>query len=144
MVVLLHCVKEGTKVRVRISAFIDQQGKTHTGVYNNDLNCQFSRALRVEGRCFRVPDENVKLCGGSGKRLFYSISAKNIEIVSDIQSIAHVYKVCEECVVCMEKPVEVILSPCGHSSTCSHCAARLVQCCICRGAIAAILRLCDE
>eukprot|EP00917_Polyrhabdina_sp_WS-2016_P008346 GHVP01018670.1.p1 GENE.GHVP01018670.1~~GHVP01018670.1.p1 ORF type:complete len:509 (-),score=62.92 GHVP01018670.1:884-2410(-) len=45
------------------------------------------------------------------------------------------------CVVCMEKPLRVAFSPCGHFSCCGICARSLKNCPICRRQVRAKLRI---
>jgi hypothetical protein len=136
MSVELHCVSEGAKVRVRITCYIDMAGKRHEGVYHNEYNCRFPRALREDGKVFKVPEQNVKLCGGQGKAYFYTVGVKDIESVS-ANEISHVWTVCTECVCCMNADVSVVFAPCGHAATCGACASAIQNCCICRSKIAA-------
>ncbi len=37
-----------------------------------------------------------------------------------------------ECVICMEKPIDSVITTCGHSAVCLQCGTRLTQCPICR------------
>ena len=72
----LKCVKQGSKLRVKIIS----QG------YINNANCQFPKDLRIEGRRFKVQSEYIKLITQKG-RWFYSIKKKNsIEIIDNISS----------------------------------------------------------
>lgn len=41
MPIELQFVKQGSKLRVRIAAYITNTGVRHEGVYNGTLNCQF-------------------------------------------------------------------------------------------------------
>lgn len=45
------------------------------------------------------------------------------------------------CVICMAKPEEVAVDPCGHLSMCADCAALVKQCPVCRGPIESLLRV---
>ena len=135
MSVELQCVSEGAKVRVRITCYIDVTGRRHEGVYHNEYNCRFPRALREDGKVFRVPEQDVKLSGGSGKAYFYTVAVKNIVAVSD--NISRVYTVCTECVCCMNADVSIAFAPCGHAATCDACASAIQNCCICRSKISA-------
>jgi hypothetical protein len=142
MVVELHCVADGSKVRVRIAAYIDDDGKKYPDVYNNAWNCRFSRELRSVGRKFLVPDENVRLQVTKNGVRFYSVSTAGIRAIecttSDVE-IARVYEVSPECVVCMENSSEFIFAPCGHFCTCNACGKKLQKCCICRVVISAMI-----
>ena len=37
-----------------------------------------------------------------------------------------------ECVVCMDKPLEMVFVPCGHICVCEECSAQITRCPICR------------
>jgi hypothetical protein len=37
-----------------------------------------------------------------------------------------------ECTVCMEKLIDIVFAPCGHSCTCSKCSIPMKECPICR------------
>lgn len=45
------------------------------------------------------------------------------------------------CVICMAKPEEVAVDPCGHLSMCQGCAEQVQQCPVCRGPIGKLLRV---
>lgn len=45
------------------------------------------------------------------------------------------------CVVCMAKPEEVAVDPCGHLSMCRDCATQVKMCPVCRGPIGKLLRV---
>jgi hypothetical protein len=71
--VILECVEEGSKLRVKMKS----------SGYLIGSNCQFPRDLRVKGRMFKVPKEHVKLMTMRGK-YFYSIKNKSIiEIIKN-------------------------------------------------------------
>lgn len=124
--VSLVCVLEGKKLRVRI---------TSVG-YLSTANCQFPRALRVEGRRYTVNAAEVRLITGT-RRNFYRVNARSVDIVS--ATIDKVYEDCDcaDCAVCLFEPKDTVFAPCGHYYCCSGCAAALTKCPICRGAIVA-------
>eukprot|EP01138_Halocafeteria_seosinensis_P011374 gb/GECG01011617.1/.p1 GENE.gb/GECG01011617.1/~~gb/GECG01011617.1/.p1 ORF type:complete len:371 (+),score=58.75 gb/GECG01011617.1/:1-1113(+) len=66
--VYLKCVKIGSKLRVRIIT----QG------YNLHANCQFPRAIRAEGKTFRVPTTVVRVAEGAAGKFFYRIPAGSV------------------------------------------------------------------
>jgi hypothetical protein len=159
MPVELQCVKEGSKLRIRITAYITDTGVRHENVYNNHFNCRFPRHLRVEGRNYLVRDCNVKLLGGGGVAYYYGISAKDI-LHTDSSSdsftttegqaqtqaqpqappqtgtaVARVFEVSSECIVCMDAPATAVFAPCGHFCACQKCCIPLQKCCICRAVI---------
>jgi hypothetical protein len=37
-----------------------------------------------------------------------------------------------ECVICMENPIDSVITSCGHSAVCLSCGAHITQCPICR------------
>ena len=37
-----------------------------------------------------------------------------------------------ECVICMEKPIDSVITLCGHSAVCLDCGASITQCPMCR------------
>ncbi len=142
MVVELHCVTDRNKVRVRIAAYIDDEGKRYPDVYNNAWNCRFSRELRSLGKKFLVPDSNVKLQITKNGVRFYSVGTAGITTLESSPSdvtIERIYEVSPECVVCMENSSDLIFAPCGHFCTCNACGNKLQRCCICRVAISAMI-----
>lgn len=135
--VLLECVKEGSKLRVKMKS----------PGYLINSNCQFPRDLRVAGRKFKVPVVYVKLMNQQGK-YFYSIKNKNvIEIITDevtqqinLDNIKQNTKIYEdastnECTVCLCAEKDTVFIPCGHFYTCNGCSQQLKKCPICRANI---------
>ncbi|CAF3770517.1 unnamed protein product [Rotaria socialis] len=41
-------------------------------------------------------------------------------------------KTSNECVICMEKPIDSVVTTCGHSAMCLECGAQVTSCPICR------------
>ena len=149
MVVELHCVTENRKVRVKIAAYINNEGKRYSNVYDNTFNCRFPRNLRIDGRKFHVPDNNVKLNCTPGKAGYYIVSAHNIVILPDnFQSdstnnllIEHVWETSVECVICLCTESKIIFTPCGHKCSCIDCGKKLKDCCICRAHINSMITM---
>lgn len=136
MVVELQCVSEKSKVRVRIVAYIDAADKRYENVYNNNWNCRFPKALREIGKRFLVPDANVKLCHSKNGVYYYSISTSGIsEITPEPVTVAVVYEVSTECVICLSAPSLYVFAPCGHFCACQCCGDKIKICCICRANI---------
>jgi hypothetical protein len=138
--VILECVSEGSKLRVKMKS----------PGYLINSNCQFPRDLRLAGRKFKVPVEDVKLMTQRGK-YFYSIKKKtNIEIIEDSDSsniaaeilrdnLKHM-KIYEDadtsdCAVCLSDVKSIVFIPCGHFYTCKPCSQQLKTCPICRETI---------
>ena len=127
----LQCIKEGSKLRVRILS----QG------YYNQANCQFPRDMRVEGRFYEVPRESVALITSRGK-YFYSITKKstiNVLNATDADQVTNmvVYEddACTDCAICMSNPKCMVIVPCGHFYTCEVCTVKIMECPICRSSI---------
>jgi len=132
----LVCVKEGNRLRVRI---------TSPG-YLLHANCQFPRNIRLEGRHFRAPAQDVRLVVGS--RNFYHVGSRNIQIVEVPAAIGQEpvgkvkMKIFEDpdeaaCIICTEIPKDTVFAPCGHFHCCSKCAAAVNTCPICRTPVTA-------
>lgn len=119
--VLLKCVKEGGKLRVKIIS----------PGYNPRANCQFPRDLRLENRIFSVPASNILVANTRG-RFFYRVSKYNIQIIGDDETIRQnmqvqvdrVYEI-PECCVCMDGESTMVFVPCGHLCVCAECANAL-------------------
>ncbi len=130
--VYLQCVKERTKLRVRITS----------GSYFRDANCMFPRDLRVEGRRYRVRPRAVTLISTRGK-YYYSIKPSDIEVV-DTSNI-HIYEDegTVECAICLTEPKSMVINPCGHYYMCGTCAPAVRTCPICRGPVASLINKSD-
>ncbi len=120
----LVCVKEGSRLRVKIVS----------PGYNNNANCQFPRAIRVEGKKFKVPETAISVVGNKGKGFFYRVNKNMIEEVVDLVLPKKVY-VTNDCVVCMEDDsAEIVILNCGHLCLCEGCSPRVTGYCpMCRG-----------
>jgi len=87
--------------------------------------------LRVKGRV----DTSVKMAGGNGKALFYSVNTSVISVISEATaSVARIYEVSTECVICMDRPATVVFV-CGHFCACAKCVENMHRCCMCRAAV---------
>ena len=147
----LKCVKQGSKLRIKILS----------PGFSPDANCQFPKNIRLEGREYKVPSNDVSLCDSRGK-FFYRVRKHNIivlddnnsnsindiknDIKNDVSNIT-IYgdENMAECSICMNdtemKPdIEfVILAPCGHYCLCNDCALKLKMCPMCRENISQIV-----
>lgn len=162
--IILHCVKEGSKLRIKFFAFIDEDGKVYKDAYNHDYNCQFPKNIRHEGAFYEIPDSSLTLSNGT--RPFYRVKNAGIKILpegvdplgpiarattsattsasSAVIEPAKVFSV-EECVVCLTSPILIIMAPCGHQCACVECyqqmpgGAKGRLCPLCRRKITAVI-----
>lgn len=152
--IILECVKDKNKLRIRFNSFIDNEGKVFTNVYNNIYNCQFPKNIRENGRFYEIEDNDLIIVDSITP--FYKIKKKNIRILSDEES--KIYKknnVKEEdiselkiyeigdCVVCLSIPSNIIFIPCGHMCVCNECyqgLKKIKNCCpLCRRNITKVI-----
>lgn len=137
--VRLRCIKVKSELRVRIIS----------NGYLFNANCQFPRDIRVEGREYLVPIEDVKFSTRNNIKFFYRVM-KNIKIVdssndnvnSDVKSSAkvkfdHIYTddADNDCNICMSATKAEVYFPCGHYCNCSDCASKITKCPLCRTVI---------
>lgn len=149
--VLLQCVKEGSKLKVKMVS---------TQPFIKGINCQFPRNIRQEGMYYVVKSSDVKL-RGTGTRNFYSAIKKGAVVcqtfdLNEVKKYINNLAVGEpdkimpakifgededmECIICMCEDKNSVFVPCGHYMTCGECAARCKSCPICRANIVSILR----
>ena len=129
--VILKCVKEYNKLRVKIIS----------NGYNNFANCQFPKAIRQEGRKYRVPPEAIKVVQRGVNKFFYHVDKNLIEVITeeiDINSIEQVFK-SEDCCICLEGECGLVMVPCGHLCLCSGCSVQYKdnKCPMCRSVVMA-------
>jgi hypothetical protein len=133
--VRLKCVKEGSKLRMKIISV----------GYSSEANCQCPRDIRTANQEYTVPKEDISLANTRGK-FFYRIKKgrivpynsslevdiKNLKIYGDDGN--------TECCICLEdNQLLVILANCGHYCCCNGCAKNLKQCPLCRSNIIQIV-----
>ena len=154
--IILQCVSERSKLRVKFYAYIDADGKQYQNVYNNEYNCQFPKDIRADGRFFSIEDNDLNLKANSGTGFFYSVNKKNIKILNEedlrllhigtpmtvedleIRGI-QIYDV-SECVVCLTDPTSIIFMPCGHCAVCENCNMHIKKKCpLCRRDVTATI-----
>lgn len=134
--VILKCVREGSRLRVKILS----------PGYHRDANCQFPRNIRVENTEYQVPAQYVRLARGPRGKFFYRVNKAHITILTtqSITDIATVNKVygdgdTSECVVCMVEEKTHVFAPCGHYVCCFDCASAIQStsctCPMCRNTI---------
>ena len=89
--VVLHCVLEKKKLRIRFLYYVDNEGKQWNNAYNPNYNCRFPKKIRKEGCKYIVPKSAVKLSTKS--KPFYIISAKDVIIMNDIISLLNIIEI---------------------------------------------------
>lgn len=127
--VILHCVKENSKLRVKIIS----------NGYNNTANCQFPKDIRKENLKYKVPAEAIRVIRRGNNKFFYQVSKALIEIVEDEKDIRKLDKIYDipDCCVCLGGQSEMVMVPCGHLCLCSSCseAYKDNKCPICRSIV---------
>lgn len=147
--VLLQCVKEKSKLRVKMIS---------SSPFIKGANCQFPRDIRQEGMYYVVKTEGVKLKGK-----FYSVMKKDIVVcqtydINKIKEYIHTISLelnmviptkifgedeDSECIICMVNEKDSVFSPCGHYMTCHECSVKCKECPICRDKFVTILKRSD-
>lgn len=131
--VVLHCVSDGSKLRVRIKS---------NGYYNY-ANCQFPKNIRALGHEYEVPEHAITLCATPRGTYFYRINKKYINAGISKCAEVHVDAVYEdadsnECALCCDADKSIVFAPCGHFMTCDACAHKISDVCpMCRARIVA-------
>lgn len=147
--IVLFCIKEGGKLRIKFHSFINQENQLFTNVYNNDYNCMFPKDIRAVGRFYKVPDTDIRLANRANGKPYYSIKHSNIVIMSDQEKQAFLnpppatvdiasIKIFDagDCVICLSVASSIAFVPCGHRCVCATCNVTLKQngykCPVCR------------
>lgn len=137
--VYFKCIKVGRRLRVRI---------TSPG-YRQDANCQFPRAVRVEGGTYSASKSDVSFSVGPGHKFFYRVSNSKVNVIGEKDvNIEKIFQDDEpDCVICMTEEKSVVIAPCGHYCLCNSCAltVKRVQnkCPICRSSMEKIVKIED-
>jgi len=71
--VYLKCVKEGSKLRIKIIS----------PGFHHSANCQFPKNIRVENRKYSVPLHAISFAEGPNHKFFYRVSKSYIKIEND-------------------------------------------------------------
>jgi hypothetical protein len=154
--IILKCVKDKNKLRIRFHCFIDDSGNQHYNVYNNEYNCMFPRDIRENGCYYQVGIYDVELKDDGKKKPFYNIKQTNIIILgfnSNLPSITNdnsdikIFDIGEdgigECVICLSEISSIIFTPCAHRCSCSDCYTHLKKssnkCPLCRRIILSVI-----
>lgn len=137
MNVRLKCFREGSRLRVKIIS----------PGYIQYANCRFPRDIRVEGREYLVPQNDITLID-TRNMYFYAVKKKNIQILDalntmdpkDIKVYGDTSEEHPECAICMDVQNELIIfAPCGHYCSCAICAKKINSCPMCRTKIEQIV-----
>jgi hypothetical protein len=147
--IILKCVKEGGKLRIKFHCFINGQNQRYTNVYNNSYNCKFPKDVRRDGAYYKVNDTDIRLAMLKDKP-FYSIKTKNILVMTEaeIQTLLNPTIVdlstmqifdAGDCVICLSAESAIVFIPCAHRCVCSQCNDTLTSrnyiCPVCRGPV---------
>ena len=156
--IILECICEKKKLRIKFNSFIDDNGNLFTNVYNNDYNCQFPKDIRIDGQFYEIKDDDMNLICDGLKTPFYKINKKNIRILSEEEckkyrsnkkteskiDISNMKIYDEfECVICLTENTSLIFIPCAHCCVCNSCyetIKKIKNCCpLCRKNIKNVL-----
>ena len=80
--IILNCVLEKGKLRIKFHSYVDVEGKRFKNVYNNDYNCRFPKNLRKVGAFYKILPNDLTLNSNNKIKQFYCIKGKNIEVVN--------------------------------------------------------------
>ena len=149
--IILYCIKESSKLRIKFHSFINQENERFTNVYNNNYNCMFPRDIREEGKFYKVPDQDIRLANRVNGKPFYTIKRSNISIMTEQEKQALLNPTVNadaalgtpirifdagDCVVCLSVISSIAFIPCGHRCVCAACNIQLKQsnyrCPVCR------------
>lgn len=146
--IILKCVYEQSKLRIKFHCFINSENVVYTNVYNNNYNCMFPKDIRRSGAYYKVNDGDIKVSGLEANKPFYSIKRKNIvamteqevqQIISPTPSVDFAGMTifdAGECVICLSAESEYVFIPCAHSCICGPCNDQLklgkYDCPVCR------------
>jgi hypothetical protein len=131
--IILKCVLEKSKLRIKFQYFVNDQNQVYSNVYNNDYNCRFPKDIRKEGTYYKVNDRDISL-SGIGIKPFYTIKKTNIVVMQpeELREILNPPKVdlsqikifdAGECVICLSSHSTVVFLPCAHRCVCSDCSS---------------------
>jgi hypothetical protein len=146
--IILKCIYEHSKLRIKFHCFINDENVVYTNVYNNNYNCTFPRDIRKSGAYYKVNDGDIKVAGLETKKPYYSIKRSNITVMTE-QEVNRIINPAPainlagmtiydagECVVCLSAESEYVFIPCAHSCICGACNDRLklgkYDCPVCR------------
>ena len=125
--VYLKCVKEKSRLRVKI---------TSNG-YNNNANCQFPKAIRVDGQQYKVPSHAITVVQRGTDKFFYHVNKHYIEIIRDENVKPEKIYESSECCICIDDECSIVMVPCGHLCMCAECSGEYNtnKCPMCRAIV---------
>jgi hypothetical protein len=144
--VILKCVKEHNKLRIKFHSCINPDGNIYHNAYNNSYNCRFPKNIRKEGCYYEISSEYISLSENGGTP-YYIVKSNRIIILDDnyveedVENEIVVFDA-DICVICLTEDTEIIFTPCGHKCVCNNCAIQMKKtnkCPICRGNIKSYL-----
>jgi hypothetical protein len=143
--VYLKCVKEGSKLRIKIIS---------PGFFF-EANCQFPKDIRIENRKYSVPLNAISFSEGPNHKFFYRINKANINIITEEPTLVRENKLVllekifedetvTECIICMSNEKETVFAKCGHYTCCELCSMTIYKttkkCPICRCTIDSVVK----
>ena len=142
--VILQCVKEHNKLRIKFHSYVNEDGESYNNVYNQNYNCRFPRNIRKEHYFYEIPDKDINLILHSNQTApFYNIGIQNIKIIEPSDKFklqnTKIFEV-NECVICLDNNTNIVYLPCGHKCNCIECYSNLKdqninKCPLCRRTI---------
>lgn len=158
--IVLKCVKEKSKLRIRFHCYYNEEGIQYFNSYNETYNCRFPKSIREEGKFYEIDSNDLNLVHNDKVSPFYVVQTKNITILDSLSdtsttatSSSEIEKIkvfdVSECVICLSAPSSVTFVPCGHRCTCNDCYKTLnlqfikqkksASCLMCRRGITRII-----
>jgi len=132
--IILYCIRETGKVRIKFHSFINQENQRFTNVYNNSYNCMFPKDIRVLGKFYKVPDGDIRLANRQNGKPFYVVKRSNIVTMTDEEKNTYLNPPSAitdlstitifdagDCVICLACSSSIVFIPCGHRCVCSDC-----------------------
>ena len=122
--IILQCISQEGKLRIRFHSYIDKDGKCYNNAYYNSYNCRFPKNIRQDGRFYKIPADDLSL-SSTGTAPFYIVKKANIQILesfdaSEFGGRGPIYSA-ETCVICLYEKTEMVFMPCGHACSCKDC-----------------------
>jgi hypothetical protein len=146
VMIILHCIKENSRLRIKFHSYINAEGLIYKNVYNNNYNCKFPKDIRREGQFYKINDGDITI--SSLKSVpFYSIKRSNIVAITEQEKNALLnpqtvdisnLKIYDagDCVICLSVASAIVFIPCAHRCVCVDCNKQLAtmkNCCpVCR------------